>query len=290
MWRLRSACGGWLKPQGDSPGPPSPRMRSGASRSLRKMDRFHEKVAVITGGGAGIGLATARRLAAEGARLALLDWSAPDLERAACLLGDEGAETLALCGDAASAPDCDRVVRRAVGRWGKLDVLVANAGVRAFGSLLEASDEDWDRVLAVNLRGVANACIAAAGAMRASGGGGSMVLVSSQNALVGRHNMPVYDAAKAGVLSLARSLAVDLAGDGIRVNAVCPGFTVTDFHLRRAAAEGRNAADLRATQSGLLKRPAEPEEIAAAIAFLASDDASYITATTLMVDAGRHAT
>ena len=116
-----------------------------------------------------------------------------------------------------------------------------------------------------------------------------MVLVSSANALVGRATMPIYDAAKAGVLSLTRSLAVDLAGDRIRVNSICPGFTVTDFHVRRAAAQGRTAEDLRAAQPGLLKRPAEPEEMAAAIAFLASDDASYITATNLMVDAGGHA-
>src|SRR5438552_13054179 len=122
------------------------------------------------------------------------------------------------------------------------------------------------------------------------GGGGAMVLVSSMNALVGRANMPIYDAAKAGVLSLTRSLAVELAGDGIRVNSLCPGFTVTDYHLRRAAAQGRGADDLRAASPGLLKRPAEPEEMAAAIAFLASDDDSYITATNLMVDGGRHAT
>jgi NAD(P)-dependent dehydrogenase (short-subunit alcohol dehydrogenase family) len=117
-----------------------------------------------------------------------------------------------------------------------------------------------------------------------------MVLVSSLHALIGRRDMPLYDATKAAVLSLARSLAVDLAGDNIRVNTVCPGFTVTDYHIRRAEAQGRTADELRATRTGLFQRPAEPSELAAAIAFLASDDASYITATNLMVDAGRHAT
>jgi NAD(P)-dependent dehydrogenase (short-subunit alcohol dehydrogenase family) len=185
--------------------------------------------------------------------------------------------------------DCEAAVAQAVEHWGRLDVLVANAGVRAFGSLLEATDDDWERVLAVNLRGVGNACVAAARAMQARGEGGAMVLVSSMNAFVGRAGMPVYDAAKAGVLSLARSLAVDLAADRIRVNSICPGFTVTDYHVRRAAAQGRTADDLRAAQPGLFKRPAEPEEMAAAIAFLASDDASYITATNLMVDGGGHA-
>jgi NAD(P)-dependent dehydrogenase (short-subunit alcohol dehydrogenase family) len=253
------------------------------------MRRFEGRVAVVTGGGAGIGLATARRIAEEGGRLALLDWSEADLQRAVQLLRDAGTECEGVLGSVAEPADCEAVVRRAAERWGRLDVLVANAGIRAFGSLLDATDEDWDRILAVNLRGVANACVAAAREMRRFGQGGAMVLISSRNALDGRGGMPIYDAAKAGVISLARSLAVDLAEDRIRVNSLCPGFTVTDFHVRRAEAEGRSADDIRRAQSGLFKRPAEPEEMAAAVAFLASDDASYITATNLMVDAGGHA-
>jgi meso-butanediol dehydrogenase/(S,S)-butanediol dehydrogenase/diacetyl reductase len=220
----------------------------------------------------------------------LLDWSEEDLDAALALLTSEGAACLGQPGNVSSGADCEALVQRALDTWGRVDVLVANAGVRAFGSLLDASDEDWERILAVNLRGVANACVAAARAMRAGSTGGALVLVSSANALIGRDNMPIYDATKAGVLSLTRSLAVDLAADGIRVNSVCPGFTVTPFHIRRAAAAGRTADDLRAIQTGLLGRPAEPSEVAAAVAFLASEDASYITATNLMVDAGRHAT
>jgi meso-butanediol dehydrogenase/(S,S)-butanediol dehydrogenase/diacetyl reductase len=252
------------------------------------MRRFENTVSIITGGGAGIGFATARRIASEGGRVALMDWSGEDLESALSRLKDEGAEAVGFQGDVASRESCEAVVAAALEQWDRLDVLVANAGVRAFGSLFDASDEDWERVLSVNLRGVANGCIAAGEGMRACRSRGAMVLVSSINALVGRDNMPIYDAAKAGVLSLTRSLAVELAKEGIRVNSVCPGFTVTDFHVRRAARDGRTADDLRTTQSGLFRRPAEPEEIAAAIAFLASGDASYITGTNLMVDAGRH--
>ncbi|HET6384104.1 MAG TPA: SDR family oxidoreductase [Armatimonadota bacterium] len=257
---------------------------------LSSCHRFQGRVVAITGGAAGIGLAAARRIAAEGGRVAILDWSNQDLSHAVGLLEQEGAGVVGVQGDTASKQDCAALVSAAIERWGRLDGLVANAGIRASGSLLEAPDEDWDRILAVNLRGVACACVEAARVMRAAGNGGSLVLVSSQNAIVGRASMPIYDAAKAGVLSLARSLAVDLADDRIRVNSVCPGFTVTDYHVRRAEAEGRTADDLRAAQPGLFKRPAEPEEIAAAIVFLASDDASYITATTLFVDGGRHAT
>ena len=254
------------------------------------MRGLNGKVAVVTGGGAGIGKATARRLAEEGARVALLDLSPDDLSRTRDELERAGVECLGVHGDAGSQAHCESVVEQAAGRWGRLDVLVANAGVRRFGSLLDATEEDWEHVLAVNLKGVAYACVAAAKAMRGAGNGGAMVLVSSANAILGRAGMPIYDAAKAGVLSLTRSLAVDLAGDRIRVNSVCPGFTVTDYHLRRAQAQGRDPDELRAAKSSLLNRPAEPSELAAAITFLASDDASFITATNLMVDGGQHAT
>lgn len=252
------------------------------------MERFTEQVAMVTGGAAGIGLATARRLGSEGARVVVMDWSAEDLDRTAEMLTADGAEFRCIQGDVAASADCDRAVSAALETWGRLDVLVANAGVRHFGSLLDAMDADWERVLSVNLRGTANACVAAAREMKRRETPGALVLVSSVHAEVARANMPIYDATKAAIVSLTRSLAVDLA-PRIRVNCVSPGFTVTDFHLRRAAAENRTAADLLATPSGLLRRAAEPHELAAAIAFLASRDASYITATNLMVDAGVHA-
>lgn len=250
--------------------------------------RFEGKVALITGGAAGIGFAAAQRFGREGARVAILDHSAADLDLARSVLESDGIPCLLMEGDAARREDLHGWIERVLLEWARVDVLVANAGARHFGSLLDASEADWERVLAVNLRGTGDSAAAAAKAMRAAETAGAIVLVSSVHAVAGRADMPIYDATKAGILSLTRSLAIELAPD-IRVNCVCPGFTVTDFHLRRGAQEGRPAEKLWRTPAGLLRRPARPEEIAAAIAFLASEDASYVTGTTLMVDGGRHA-
>lgn len=252
------------------------------------MNRFEGKVALITGGAAGIGFATAQRLGREGARVAILDHSTPDVELARSVLEADGIPCLVREGDVASRQDLRDWMEEVLTLWGRADVLVANAGTRHFGLLTNATDADWERVLSVNMRGLAESCMLAAKAMWAVGEGGAIVIVSSVHAQVGRSEMPIYDATKAAQLSLTRSMAIDLAPN-IRVNSVCPGFTVTDFHLRRAAAQGRAPEDLWATPSGLLGRPARPEEIAAAIAFLASNDASYITGTNLMVDGGQHA-
>lgn len=253
------------------------------------MKRFEHQVAVITGGAAGIGFATARRICAEGGRAVLLDLSATDLEAAVTRLTHEGYECLGLRGDVALSDDCEAAVGMALEHWDRVDILVASAGIRAYGSALEATEDDWDRVLGVNVRGTANACVAAAEAMKECGTRGSLVLVSSIAAVQGRPGMPLYDASKAAMLSLTRSLAAELAEWGIRVNSVCPGYTVTEYHIRRGQAEGRTEAQLHSQPAGLFRRAARPDEVAAAIAFLASGDASYITATNLMVDAGSHA-
>jgi meso-butanediol dehydrogenase/(S,S)-butanediol dehydrogenase/diacetyl reductase len=250
-----------------------------------------KKVALVTGGGAGIGRATALACAQHGYNVALLDASESDAETTRGLLAELPIEVEVGVGDVSDAANSERLVLQALERWNRVDALVANAGARVYGTLLEATEADWERVIAVNLRGVAHAAKAVLPTMIKQRHG-AIVVISSANALVGRADMPLYDATKAAVLSLTRSLAVAHGKDGVRVNAICPGYTVTDFHERAAAGRGVSPEELRRRSSGygLLGRPAEPAEIAAAIYFLVSDEAAMITGQTLCVDAGMSVT
>ncbi len=194
---------------------------------------------------------------------------------------------LALVADVSQASACEQVAQQALSAWGRIDILVANAGVQIGGGLLEADEGDWERILAVNLKGVAYCCKAVIPAMLRQGSG-SIVVVSSVNALVGSAGMAIYDMSKAGVLALMRSLATEFGQRGIRVNAVCPGNTLTDFHVEKMAQKGVSVEQIREMTSGygLLGRIAEPDEIANAIYFLASEQASFISGHALVVDGG----
>jgi meso-butanediol dehydrogenase/(S,S)-butanediol dehydrogenase/diacetyl reductase len=227
------------------------------------------------------------RFARGGWRVVIGDVAEDDGRQTCERIRREGGEALFYAGDAAREADCQAWAQAARGTWGRIDALVANAGARVHGSLLEATEADWETILAVNLKGVAYCCKAVLPAMIEQHAG-AIVVISSANALVGRAGMPLYDATKAAILSLTRSLAVAHGKDGIRVNAVCPGYTMTDFHERAAAKRGISPEQLRANNAGyaLLAKPAEPDEIAAPVCFLASDDASMITGQTLMVDGG----
>jgi meso-butanediol dehydrogenase/(S,S)-butanediol dehydrogenase/diacetyl reductase len=246
-----------------------------------------KKVAIITGGGAGIGAACARRLAVEGLDLVIADVSRSNAERSLGQVESQGGQGTICIGDVADRDFCAALVEAAESRWGRADVLIANAGVQIGGTLEQTSDELWERIVGVNLKGVAQCCEAVLPGMVARGGG-SIVMISSINAVRGSSGMPVYDASKAGVLALMRSLAVDYGPKGIRVNAVCPGNTITDFHINRLAEQGIDEARIREMTRGygLLGRAADPEEIAGAVWFLASDDASFVTGHTLIADGG----
>ena len=244
-----------------------------------------DQVAVITGGAAGIGKACAIRFAEEGMRLVLADISQDDGAQTLEMLEARGAEAVFEHGSIADETFCKKLTGRAIEKWGRIDVLVANAAQRNFTRVVETTEKEWDAILAVNLKGTAFSCKAVLPQMIKQKAG-AIVLLSSVHHQVGRNEMPIYDATKAGIVSLTKSLAVDHAADGIRVNAICPGLTITDFHIRKAIQEGRSVDKLKRTRIGPLQRPADPSEIAAAIYFMASDEASFITGQALMVDGG----
>jgi len=245
-------------------------------------------VAVITGAGAGIGKACAQRFAREGAQVVVVDRNPADGTAVVDLLSSDGAQAVFCLADVSSQADCRRFAKLALDTYGRIDVLVANAGIRVFGTVLETTEEDWDKMLAVNLKGVSFSCQAVLPAMIQQNSG-AIVLIGSTTALTGRTNMPIYDATKFGVLSLNRSLAATYGKHGIRVNAICPAKTITDFHLGNARAEGISPEAFRAqfNNYGVLGRAGEPDEIAAAVYFMASREASFITGQHLMVDGGR---
>ena len=253
------------------------------------MKRLDAKVAVVTGGAGGIGAAVARLFCEEGARVALVDLPDSPLAEVARGIREAvpGAQVLELALDVSREASAGEIVARTLAAYGALDVLVNNAGVRAYEPLAAASAQTWHVILSTNLLSYAFLAREALPALRRSGRG-AIVNVSSTHAVNPRAGMGQYDVAKAGILSLTRTLAFEEVAHGVRVNAVCPGLTLTPFHVRRAAPAGRSEADLRAERvdHNLQRRWADAREIAFPILWLASDEASFVTAATLMADGG----
>lgn len=234
--------------------------------------------AIITGAASGIGAATVARFRADGYRVAALDISA---ER----LGEIEAEAHVAV-DVADVEALRRAVDEAVTALGGLDVAVAGAGIAPTGTVLEMAPDDWERVFAVNVRGVYGLARATVPHMKAAGGG-AFVAVASQLAFVAAGGAAAYCASKGAVLHLTRALAVDHAADGVRVNCVCPGPTDTPLAQGFFAGAADPEATLRAFEAmGLHNRLTRPEEIADAIAYLASPGASSVYGHALVVDAG----
>jgi 2-hydroxycyclohexanecarboxyl-CoA dehydrogenase len=246
----------------------------------------HSSVAVVTGGACGIGRACVERFTRGGSAVVFTDRSEADGLETARVLREQGSQVNFLAGDVSDFGHCQQAVDTAVAQFGRVDMVVANAGVQTSGGLLEATSADWERVISVNLMGVVNICKAAIPAMLVQGAG-SIVVVSSLNALRGFSGMAAYDASKAAVIAVARDIAVEYGGR-IRANAVCPGATLTDYHARRAAERGISLDELRQSTSGygLVGRAAEPREIAAVICFLAGPDASFVTGQAIVADGG----
>jgi len=245
--------------------------------------RLKERVAIITGGSRGIGRAIARALAREGAHVAIVG---QDKARAEALLPEIrslGGRGLAFAADVASVAHIEAAVRAVMAEFGRIDILVNNAGVAAGKPPLELAEADWNRLIDVNLKGVFFFCQKVAPIMIEQGRG-KIINTTSMLAEIGAPRMAHYCASKAGVKLLTKGLAIDLAPYGIQVNAVGPGTVETDLNRHVLAIPREREWRLERIP---MKRLGLPEEIAAAVVFLASDEAGYITGQSLYVDGGR---
>ncbi|NSY46418.1 SDR family oxidoreductase (plasmid) [Rhizobium sp. NIBRBAC000502774] len=246
-------------------------------------NRLENKVAVITGGGGGIGSAAGKIFCAEGAKVALVDISAEAAEKAAEDIRTQvpGAEIIGIGADLGVETEAERSVALVTEKLGPTTVLVNNVGIRRYEAVADAPWELWDEIVRVNLLSFVSMSRAVIPHMREAKNG-SIVNVSSTYAMYGRKGMGAYDATKAGVLALTRTLAFEEAEHNIRVNSICPGFTRTIFHLKRM---GEKAVDDLVPPCAL-KRWAEPAELANPMLWLASEEASYVTSATFMIDGG----
>jgi dihydroanticapsin dehydrogenase len=239
------------------------------------MNRLKDKVAIITGGAAGIGRATAELFAEEGAKVVVAD-----------LLRTEDLEALFVETDISNEDDCRRVCDDAVRAFGRLDILVNNAAVFVLKGL-EATVDDWQRSLSVNIVGTAQMSKYASEHMKQSGGG-AIVNLGSISSFVAQPSFIAYSSTKAAIVQMTRNMALDLAPFNIRVNCVCPGTILTRATENHMALVGMSKEDFIAAEAPkhLLNRVGDPREVAYPILFLASDEASFITGTHLMVDGG----
>lgn len=248
--------------------------------------RMKDKVTVITGAAAGIGLACAQRFAKEGAKVVLSDINAEKGEEAAAGIQAGGAEALFVTCDVGDKAQVDSLIEKTVAAFGRLDCMVSNAGIVHACDFLDFAEEDFDRVIRINLKGVFLTGQAAARQMVKQGGGGTIINMSSVNAVMAIPSITPYVAAKGGVNQLTKVMALALADKGIRVNAIGPGSIATE--LAQAV-----LSDPEKAHGALIRTPlgrfGAPDEVASVALFLATDDSSYITGQTIYPDGGRMA-
>jgi NAD(P)-dependent dehydrogenase (short-subunit alcohol dehydrogenase family) len=247
---------------------------------------FSGKVAIVTGGGSGIGQATAVRFAAEGASVGVLDLVPEAAEQTVAMIDKEGGVARALAADVSDAAQVAGAVDALAAEHGRIDVLYNNAGVDSRGSVAVAEEADWDRCFAVNVKGT---FLTSRAALKHMGEGGSIVNQASVAGLVGVMNFAAYCAAKGAVIALTRSMAVDLAARRIRVNVICPGTVFTPLMEPMLVARGEGDMELGLART-LVKYPigrlGDPEDIARVALFLASDEAAFMTGSVVAADGG----
>lgn len=241
--------------------------------------RFNNKVAFITGGGSGIGAATARQMAREGAKCVIVDISQEAADAVASEVGGLG-----LAADVSKRAEIEAAIAAAVAQHGRIDILFNNAGVGCFGKTPDLDPAEWERVIAIDLNAVFYACHAAIPHMPKPGG--AIVNTASISGIAGDYNFTAYNAAKAAVINYTRSMAIDHAREGLRVNALCPGLIATPL-----TAATDQLPELKRVWHGSIPmgRAGTPKEMAEVVCFLASDAASYMTGSIVVADGGQTA-
>jgi NAD(P)-dependent dehydrogenase (short-subunit alcohol dehydrogenase family) len=251
------------------------------------MSGMSDHVALITGASSGIGWATAEAFAAQDARIVVAARRQDELDALVASIEARGGKASAIRTDVSVAADVERMVAHAITTFGRLDYAVNNAGIEGqFAPITDLAEEEWDRVLGINLKGTFLCMQHQARAMLAAGNGGAIVNVGSVNSFLGFPTGSAYCTSKHGMIGLTTSVSAELAAQGIRVNLVCPGIIDTPMHQRLRKEIGDEVYDQGVLPSVHLRRAGRPEEIAQTIVFLCSDAASYITGTTLTPDGG----
>ncbi len=249
--------------------------------------RLGGKVAIVTGAGSGIGRAIALEFAREGARVVVAELDTAPCHQSTKTLLEAGGEAIAMQTDVSNDASARRLVETTVTQFGPPDVLVNNAAIMPMGAVTDTTQDDWDRVMAVNVRGIFHCSRHVISEMKKSKRGGSIINLGSVTAIVGTPGIAAYTASKGAVVALTRQMAIDYAADAIRVNSVSPG-TVDTPMLARAVALSDDQAKARAGFDAIhpIGRVGTPKEIARAAVFLASDESSFVTGSNLMIDGG----